>query len=204
MYLSADRELSKRVLHVEHNRRKLFSLYTPMLYAAHVRLTRMKKIIQELRSILKFEKHVGSWSSGKEKLPTRLEAHHKAQWSEIFLSFQEKLKTAVIFYLFANDVETAYLSFRDRELSKDVRLVELRRIKLQFTPFWGGPKLGCSDSLRAGIIESHNFFFLRSYPGEISHSNSANQELSNDVSLLEVLPRKVALHTSSHLTPTEA
>ena len=32
----------------------------------------------------------------------------------------------------------------------------------------------------------------------------AKQELSNDVSLLEVLPRKVALHTSSHLTPTEA
>ena len=33
-------------------------------------------------------------------------------------------------------------------------------LKLQFTPFWGGPKLGCSDGLRAGIIESHNFFVL--------------------------------------------
>ena len=32
--------------------------------------------------------------------------------------------------------------------------------KLQFTPFWGGPKLVCSDGLRAGIIESHNFFVL--------------------------------------------
>ena len=32
--------------------------------------------------------------------------------------------------------------------------------KLQFTPFWGGPKPGCSDGLRAGIIESHNFFVL--------------------------------------------
>ena len=40
--------------------------------------------------------------------------------------------------------------------------------------------------------------------GEISYSNSANRELSNDVSLLEVLPRTVALHTSSHLTPIEA
>ena len=30
--------------------------------------------------------------------------------------------------------------------------------KLQFTPFWGGPKPGCSDGLRAGIIESHNLF----------------------------------------------
>ena len=43
-----------------------------------------------------------------------------------------------------------------------------------------------------------------SYPGEISHSNSANRELSNYVSLLEVLPRKVALHTSSRLTQIEA
>ena len=32
--------------------------------------------------------------------------------------------------------------------------------KSQFTPFWGGPKPLCSDGLRAGTIESHNFFFL--------------------------------------------
>ena len=32
--------------------------------------------------------------------------------------------------------------------------------KLQFTPFWGGPKPGCSDGLRARTIESHNFFVL--------------------------------------------
>ena len=59
------------------------------------------------------------------------------------------------------------------------------------------------DSVRAGIIESPNFFRLTSYPGQISHSNSTNRELSKDVSLLEVLPRKVALHTSSDLTPIE-
>ena len=47
-------------------------------------------------------------------------------------------------------------------------------------------------------------FCLRSYPGEMLHSNSAKQELSNDVSLLEVLPRKVVRHTSSHLTAIEA
>ena len=70
--------------------------------------------------------------------------------------------------------------------------------------FWGGPKPGCSDGLSAGIIESHDFFCLRSYPGEISHSYSAKQELCNDVSLSEVLLRKVALHTSSHLMPIEA
>ena len=32
--------------------------------------------------------------------------------------------------------------------------------KLQFTPFWGGPKPVCSDGLRDGNIESHNFFVL--------------------------------------------
>ena len=77
--------------------------------------------------------------------------------------------------------------------------------KLQFTPFWGGPKPVYSDGLCAGTIESHNFFVLgRSYPGEISHSNSANRELSNDALLVMVRQRKVALHTSSHLTPTKA
>ena len=32
--------------------------------------------------------------------------------------------------------------------------------KLQFTPFWGGPKPVCSDGLHAGTIENHNFFVL--------------------------------------------
>ena len=32
--------------------------------------------------------------------------------------------------------------------------------KMQFTPFWGGPKPVCSDGLRAGTIESHNFIVL--------------------------------------------
>ena len=32
--------------------------------------------------------------------------------------------------------------------------------KLKFTPFWSGPKPGCSDGLCTGIIESHNFFVL--------------------------------------------
>ena len=46
--------------------------------------------------------------------------------------------------------------------------------KLQVTPFWGGPKPVYSDGLRSGTIESHNFFWFRSYRGEISHSNSPN------------------------------
>ena len=32
--------------------------------------------------------------------------------------------------------------------------------KLQFTPFWGGPKPGCSDGLCTRTIKSHHFFVL--------------------------------------------
>ena len=32
--------------------------------------------------------------------------------------------------------------------------------KLQFTPFWGGPKPGCSDNIRARIVESYDLFVL--------------------------------------------
>ena len=56
----------------------------------------------------------------------------------------------------------AYLSVPDRDLSNAVWLVEFRRRKVAVhTFFGGGPKPGCSDSVRAGIIESHNFFVLR-------------------------------------------
>ena len=53
-------------------------------------------------------------------------------------------------------------------------------------------------------MESRNFFCLTSYPGDISQSDSANRELSNDVLAVVVRRLKIALHTSSHLTPTEA
>ena len=70
--------------------------------------------------------------------------------------------------------------------------------KLQFTPFW---------LLRQPLYRNYRkpwLFCLRSYPGEISHSNSPHRQLSNDLSDVVVRRRKVALHTSSHLTPTEA
>ena len=38
----------------------------------------------------------------------------------------------------------------------------------------------------------------------ISHSSSPNRELSNDILDVVVQRRKVTLHASSHLTPTEA
>ena len=65
----------------------------------------------------------------KKKLLIPLEAHHKAQSSEIFLSFQAK-KRAVIFYLLGNPAETPYLSVRDGKFSNAVRLVEFRPSKV--------------------------------------------------------------------------
>ena len=52
-------------------------------------------------------------SCDKEKLSIPLEPHHKAQSSEIFLSFRQKIKRAVIFYLLGNPAETPYFSVRD-------------------------------------------------------------------------------------------
>ena len=69
--------------------------------------------------------------------------------------------------------------------------------------FWVGPG-EVDETTFVQELSKAVTFCLASYPGEISYSNSAMRELSNDVLLLEVLPRKVALHTSSHLTPIEA
>ena len=58
----------------------------------------------------------------------------------------------------ANPAETAYLSFRDRELSNDVWLVEFRQRKVVVHYFlWVVP----GHCLRAGFLGSCNFFVLR-------------------------------------------
>ena len=58
---------------------------------------------------------------------------------------------------FAHPAETAYLSFRDRELSNDIPLVEFRRRKVVVHTFlWVVP----GHCLRAGFMESRNFFVL--------------------------------------------
>ena len=58
----------------------------------------------------------------------------------------------------ANPAKTAYLSFRDRELSHDRRLVKFRRRKMVVHKFlWVVP----GHCLRAGFMESRNFFDLR-------------------------------------------
>ena len=76
--------------------------------------------------------------------------------------------------------------------------------KLQFTPFWGGPKPGWSDSIRAGIIESHNFFVLGPILVKFHVRTRLIESFFNDILDVMMHRRKVALHTISHLTPTEA
>ena len=58
----------------------------------------------------------------------------------------------------ANPAETAYLGFRDRELSNNVWLVEFQRRKVVVHTFlWVVP----GHCLCAGFMESRNFFVLR-------------------------------------------
>ena len=66
---------------------------------------------------------------------------------------------------------------------------------------------------QAGMLRRHLYrnyrkpelFCLRSYPAEISHPNSPNQELSNDFSDVVVRRRKVApVHTLRQLKRDEA
>ena len=63
--------------------------------------------------------------------------------------------------------------------------------KLQLTPFWGGPKPGCSDSVCAGIIKSHNFLVLRPMLPKNAYFSSANRQLSIAVWLVELGWRKI-------------
>ena len=102
----------------------------------------------------------GAKSGDKEKLSILLEAHHKAQSSEIFLHFPPKIKRAVIFYLLPNPTEPAYLSFRDRELSNMVWLVQFRRRKVAVHTILGWSQ---ADMLRRPSrrnYRNHNFFVL--------------------------------------------
>ena len=78
--------------------------------------------------------------------------------------------------------------------------------KLQFTPFWGGPKPDSPDGLRTGSIESHNFFVL----GPILVKFHVHTRLIESFPTVyrtwwcaEEKLHFTPLHTTSHLTPTE-
>ena len=118
-----------------------------------------------------------------------------AQSSEIFLSLQCKnFKELLFVYLLANPAETAYLSFQDRELSNDIRLVQVWRRKVVVHTFLGCPNPRLIRWPSCRNYRKPELFCHTLYPGEIAHSNSANRELFNDVRLMEVRRRKVKLH----------
>ena len=87
--------------------------------------------------IKSFPMAYGSWSCAKEKLLIPLEAHHVGSSSEIVLSFHAKKEELLFLYLLAHPAETAFLSFRGRELSNDVWLVQVRPRKVVVHIFLG-------------------------------------------------------------------
>ena len=60
-----------------------------------------------------------------------------------------------------NPAETAYLSFRIERFLTMYGLSDSGKESCSSHLFGGRPKPGFSDSVRAGIIESHNFFVVR-------------------------------------------
>ena len=141
------------------------------------------------------------WICDLEKLSIPLEVHHKAQLSEIVLSFQAK---SCIFYLLANPAETIYLSVRVGQLSNAIPPVKLWRRIVAVHTFLGWFKARLLRRTLCRNYRKPKLFCRRSYPGEISHSKSAHWGLSNGVSDLVLRWRKIAVHTISHLMPTEA
>ena len=78
-----------------------------------------------------------------------------------FFKFSGKNLKNCNFYLLANPAETAYFSFRDRELSNDVRFDELRRRKVVVHTFLGWSQAGRLRQRSCQSYQSHNFFVLR-------------------------------------------
>ena len=58
--------------------------------------------------------------------------------------------------------------------------------KLQFTPFGVVPSRAAQTDFVPELSKAITYFSLRSYPGEISHSNSPNRQLSNGARVIEL------------------
>ena len=85
--------------------------------------------------------------------------HLNAHWSEIFQSSPPKNSNSCNFFIFWPILLKLHIYASEMESFLTMYgLSNSGQEKLQFTPFWGGPKPGCSEGLRAGTIESHNFF----------------------------------------------
>ena len=110
----------------------------------------------------------------------------------------------MIFFLLGNPAETPYLSVRDVKLSNAVRLLEVRPRKIAVHTYLGGLKPVCSDGLRAGNIESHNFFVLGPTLVKFHIQTRLIESFPTTFWTWWCAEKKVALDTISHLMPTEA
>ena len=87
-----------------------------------------------------------------------LEAHHKAQSSGIFLSFQaKKTDKAVVFIFWPIMLKLHIYAFEIESFPTTVWLVKVSQRKVVVHTFlW----VATGHCLHAGIIKSHNFFVL--------------------------------------------
>ena len=142
-------------------------------------------------------------SCDKEKLSIPLEPHHKAQSSEIFASFPPKNWKSCNFLSFGQSCWNCIFKLLRSTAFQRRTACPIAAKKSGNSHLFGVVPSRAAQTAFVSELSKTITFCLRSCPGEISHSNSAYQELSNDVSVLVVRRRKVALHTISPLTPTE-
>ena len=100
----------------------------------------------------------GSWSWAKEKFSIPLEAHDKAQLSEVFQVFFQKFKELYFFYLLAHPAETAYLSFEIESFLTTYGLSNCGEDKWKFTPFCGWSQ---ATAFVPELSKAITFFVLR-------------------------------------------
>ena len=90
-----------------------------------------------------------------------LEAHSKAQSSEIFLSVKpQNLKRCKISSFGQSSSNCIFKRQRSRAFKRHTACQITAKESCSSHLFWGGPKPSCSDCLRAGIIENNTFFFF--------------------------------------------
>ena len=107
--------------------------------------------------------------------------------AKFFEVFRQKIERAVIcLNLLGNPAETAYLSIQDGKLSNAIWLVEFRPRKVAVHIFLGWSQARVLRRPSRRNYRKPYLFCLRFYPGEISHSNSPNRELSNGARVMEL------------------
>ena len=101
-----------------------------------------------------------SWRCAKEHFSIPLEAHHKRSVEQNFCFRPKKFESCNFLISWPILLKLQISASEIKSFRTPCSLSNSSEEKLQFTPFWGGPKTGWSDGLRFGIIQSNNFFVL--------------------------------------------